>query len=186
MTLATLALTVATTPLVALLWLVARARGAALAVFGDAAPLPSLLRGLVEGALAFLVLNILVTAPLVVLFDIPDVQEQLRAVALADGLTPLAALTLVVVTPLGEEVLYRGLLYRGLRNRLATWPAIALSGAVFGVVHVEPLAILVTGLLGAELAWLLERRAQPARAARRPRDVQRDRPRAPGLRLRPA
>jgi membrane protease YdiL (CAAX protease family) len=35
-----------------------------------------------------------------------------------------------------EEIFFRGLLYRSLRNRLAIWPAALIAGAMFGLVHI--------------------------------------------------
>jgi membrane protease YdiL (CAAX protease family) len=54
-------------------------------------------------------------------------------------LTGIAA----VVTPVVEEVFFRGLLYRCFRNRFAMFPASVLIGVMFGLVHTEyPLAVL--------------------------------------------
>jgi membrane protease YdiL (CAAX protease family) len=41
----------------------------------------------------------------------------------------------VVAAPIGEELLFRGLLYRSLRNRMGIALAVGLSAAVFGVMH---------------------------------------------------
>lgn len=37
--------------------------------------------------------------------------------------------------PIGEEIIYRGILYRPLRERLGPWKAILISAAVFAVAH---------------------------------------------------
>jgi len=57
-----------------------------------------------------------------------------------------------VVTPVIEEVFFRGLLYRCFRNRFSVLPASVAVGVMFGLVHTEyPLAVLpelaVAGLL---------------------------------------
>lgn len=44
----------------------------------------------------------------------------------------------VLGAPLGEEPLFRGFLYRGLRRRMPVWAAAVISGVVFGAVHVIP------------------------------------------------
>lgn len=41
----------------------------------------------------------------------------------------------VVLAPLAEELLFRGLLFGSLRGRIGVWPAALASGAVFGVIH---------------------------------------------------
>jgi membrane protease YdiL (CAAX protease family) len=54
-------------------------------------------------------------------------------------LTGIAA----VASPVVEEVFFRGLLYRCLRNRFAVFPASVMIGVMFGLVHTEyPLAML--------------------------------------------
>ena len=47
----------------------------------------------------------------------------------------LAFITLVVVAPLAEEILFRGYLYGKLRKYLPVWAAILLTSVLFGVVH---------------------------------------------------
>ena len=47
------------------------------------------------------------------------------------------ALLAVVVAPVVEELLFRGLLLRSLRSRLRPWPAILVQGACFGAIHVQ-------------------------------------------------
>jgi membrane protease YdiL (CAAX protease family) len=47
------------------------------------------------------------------------------------------ALLAVLVAPVVEELLFRGLLLRSLRSRLGPWPAILVQGALFGAIHVQ-------------------------------------------------
>ncbi len=65
----------------------------------------------------------------------------------------------VVAAPLGEETLFRGFLYRGLRTRLSVWPAALLSGVVFGLVHGYWLLIPALFVVGSGLALVYERRS---------------------------
>lgn len=50
--------------------------------------------------------------------------------------TVLVVLGAAASAPIVEEVFFRGLLYRSLRNRLAILPAALLAGALFGLVHI--------------------------------------------------
>ncbi len=64
----------------------------------------------------------------------------------------IAALVLavVVLAPLAEEALFRGLLFGGLAARWGTWPAAILSAAIFGAAHLNLslwLPLSVAGLL---------------------------------------
>jgi membrane protease YdiL (CAAX protease family) len=72
--------------------------------------------------------------------------------ALLSGLASLAA-------PVVEELLFRGVFFQAAKLRLGPWPAIVLTGLVFGLIHpvgvVEKLAIAV---LGGVFAWMAETR----------------------------
>ena len=46
-----------------------------------------------------------------------------------------AVVAFCISAPIGEEVIYRGILYPSLRNRLGVWKAMLLSAAVFAVMH---------------------------------------------------
>ncbi len=48
----------------------------------------------------------------------------------------LAVAGVAISAPIVEEVFFRGLLYRSLRNRMAILPAALLAGALFGLVHI--------------------------------------------------
>ncbi len=80
---------------------------------------------------------------------------------LAWGPTFAVALTLlatVVVAPLFEEVIFRGLLFGSLRGRLGPWPAAVLSALLFGLAHgygaTGFASVFVSGVLW---AWAYER-----------------------------
>ena len=47
-------------------------------------------------------------------------------------------ITAVIAAPIVEEMVFRGVVLRGLRSRLATVPAVALQGVLFGAAHVDP------------------------------------------------
>jgi membrane protease YdiL (CAAX protease family) len=48
----------------------------------------------------------------------------------------LTVFQMAVSAPVVEEIFFRGLLYRSLRNRLAILPAALIAGAMFGLVHI--------------------------------------------------
>jgi membrane protease YdiL (CAAX protease family) len=47
----------------------------------------------------------------------------------------LAFITLVVIAPIAEEMLFRGYLYGKLRKTIPVWGAILITSVLFGVVH---------------------------------------------------
>jgi membrane protease YdiL (CAAX protease family) len=64
-----------------------------------------------------------------------------------------ALLTAVIVAPLTEELLFRGLILRGFLNSYSVRKAIIASALLFGVFHVLPWQILGAAILGAVFAW---------------------------------
>jgi sodium transport system permease protein len=86
-----------------------------------------------------------------------DVLEQLKKALLPQdqGRGLLTSLLLVAVTPaLCEEVLFRGVVLRGLATRLSGPAAIISTGVLFGMFHLDVWRLLPTTLLGIVLSWL--------------------------------
>ena len=71
-------------------------------------------------------------------------------------------IALVVLAPLGEELLFRGLILRGLARRMAFWPAAIVTSVLFTSAHFDSyvlwprtVSLFGTGLV---LAWFYRRR----------------------------
>jgi len=60
----------------------------------------------------------------------------------------------VVMAPIAEEVLFRGLVYRGLKNSWGLGWAIAVSTILFAVFHLDPMHALGVMVIGVYLGWL--------------------------------
>jgi membrane protease YdiL (CAAX protease family) len=72
------------------------------------------------------------------------------------GALALLWFSLVVVAPVGEEILFRGFLYRGwAQTPRAVWPAILVIAAAWSIVHVQYdwFGILQVFLTGIVLGW---------------------------------
>lgn len=72
---------------------------------------------------------------------------------------------IVVIAPIHEELFFRGILYRGIRDRHGVWLGIVGSSLAFGPIHYIPgplmgnlLLMSVMACVGAALAYLYERR----------------------------
>lgn len=76
------------------------------------------------------------------LFPGIEMQKELREIFAAIPKTIPNQLLLfaaaVILVPILEELLFRGLLQKSLTNRLPVWAAISMSSAVFALLHVEP------------------------------------------------
>jgi membrane protease YdiL (CAAX protease family) len=73
----------------------------------------------------------------------------------------LAALAVTcVIAPICEELLFRGFIYRALRNWRGVWPAAAITGILFGLVHglsAPAVDLLPLAVLGFVLCLVYER-----------------------------
>lgn len=65
----------------------------------------------------------------------------------------------IVISPVAEEVVFRGLLQTVIRGYLGSaWPAIGIASVLFGLMHIsQPQYILPLALLGAAMGYLYER-----------------------------
>lgn len=77
----------------------------------------------------------------------------------------MAVLLAVAVAPLMEELFYRGVLFRAIRDRYGFWVGASLSALLFGLVHFVPAPWQDTVLLQAAMvftgfafAWIYERK----------------------------
>lgn len=69
---------------------------------------------------------------------VTDFQVDIYRSASAAGWLPLLWLAVVAVTPIGEETLFRGFLFRGwLKSPRDAWPAIVGTSLLFALMHVQ-------------------------------------------------
>ena len=59
-----------------------------------------------------------------------------------------------LISPIAEEVIFRGLMLTTLRKSMHPWVAIVLSSIVFGVVHGNPIGIIYATGMGILMGWL--------------------------------
>ncbi|MET4541348.1 membrane protease YdiL (CAAX protease family) [Arthrobacter bambusae] len=77
-----------------------------------------------------------------------------RVAALPAPLIFLTVLIVAVLTPLWEEVLFRGAFLSGLTQRCRPFAAVAISAAIFAAVHLDLLTFVYLFMLGIALALL--------------------------------
>lgn len=93
-------------------------------------------------------------------YVIPDVmvQQQMRglfsAIPQTYANTALLFVAVVLLAPIVEEYLFRGLLQTSLMHKMPPFAAIALSSVAFGLIHMDPFAFPVLAILGAAFGYL--------------------------------
>lgn len=84
--------------------------------------------------------------------------EKLMEVSDINVLPAWATLLIVAVwAPLAEELVFRAMLFRTLRKGFCFWAAALISGAAFGIYHMNLVQGIYAGLLGLLLAWFYEK-----------------------------
>ncbi len=90
------------------------------------------------------------------IFPPPEILAELFEELLNTGERPLSSfLLLVVIAPLTEEVLFRGLMLRGFLANYSKRRAILLSALLFALMHTNPWQFIPTFVAGVVLGWLL-------------------------------
>jgi membrane protease YdiL (CAAX protease family) len=69
----------------------------------------------------------------------------------------MVGLSVIVMAPAFEEILFRGFLYRNLRDLIQPVPAMLVTGLLFGLVHLDAALILPLSALGAVLCLAYEK-----------------------------
>lgn len=144
--------------LVALGWSVLRGGMAGLRVLlGPRPTVAHLGVGLAVGVAAGLVLNVALPPLFETVLDRfglepPEVQEVPRQLLAEPTSRIVAALGVMVLAPLAEELAFRGVLFRALRRHLRTAAAVGASAVVFAAVHIGGGSALGAAYLLATLA----------------------------------
>lgn len=84
--------------------------------------------------------------------------EKVTQIVQLEGGSPLLMILLVVVIgPIAEEVLFRGVIYGKLREVFTLTQAAVISGAIFGIYHKNIIQGLYAWLFGILLAYIFEK-----------------------------
>lgn len=117
-------------------------------------------RGVISGVLALL-LGVLLSVSLsnVVLWIFPmqaGSSYEEADMVLSSGSIVFQILNSVCVTPILEELLYRGIVYKRMRRISKEWVAVVASSAIFGIMHFNLQQFLFAFLLGIALSCLMK------------------------------
>lgn len=90
-----------------------------------------------------------------------DAPEKLGAQAGTLGML-FFAIMVAVIAPIAEEVFFRGMIYRALKNGVGIWAAAIISGLLFGAMHIDSLdsdrllQVVPLAILGISFALLYQ------------------------------
>ena len=114
--------------------------------------LPTLAIGATGQLVTGLVLSILMNANVFPQKWIDALNENSDLVTNANPV--LSFFAVVILAPVFEELLCRGLILKTLHKTMPKWFAIVLSSAIFGIVHGNPIQFIYATALGIILGWL--------------------------------
>jgi uncharacterized protein len=89
---------------------------------------------------------------LVALFPMNEWHRRMFTELIESG--PASIAGLILVAPVLEELLFRGIILRGLLSRYKPWQAILASALIFGAAHMNLYQFVGAGLMGLVLGWL--------------------------------
>jgi membrane protease YdiL (CAAX protease family) len=91
--------------------------------------------------------------PLTELIPMPElVKEMMMRIQQARGCSMF--IFMVIVAPIGEEFIFRGIILDGLLNRYSAWKAIMFSALLFGIAHLNPWQFVPAFILGIFFGWI--------------------------------
>ncbi len=83
--------------------------------------------------------------------------EAIQGMTMTPALAAVSVAMIAVLAPIGEEMLFRGLLFGWLRAHWPFWLTALVTSALFGLAHGNLEYAVVAGILGLLLAYLRER-----------------------------
>ena len=66
----------------------------------------------------------------------------------------LRIVTVVIVGPIAEEVIFRGLFLNRLMSKMPVWGAVVISGLIFGIYHMNSVQSIIATFMGIAIAIL--------------------------------
>ncbi|MHA1674508.1 MAG: lysostaphin resistance A-like protein [Promethearchaeota archaeon] len=87
----------------------------------------------------------------------PSENEKMIDIITGGGIFWVGFLLSAGVIPIVEELFFRGLMYRGLRQHLSPKISILISAFLFGIVHLDIVQGILAGIMGIFLAWMYEK-----------------------------
>ncbi|MFP4555770.1 MAG: CPBP family intramembrane glutamic endopeptidase [Bacteroidales bacterium] len=104
--------------------------------------------------LATIGLQLAITLPISNLIPLPDWAKEMFEQLATKSSNIYVFLTIVVVAPVLEEFIFRGIMLDGLLKRYSPHKAIIVSSILFGFVHLNPWQLTSAFILGLFIGWV--------------------------------
>lgn len=82
---------------------------------------------------------------------------EMQTTAYAQGNIILQIISIGIITPIAEEMIFRGSVYAGLRKRFGVPAAAVIAGLIFGAVHAKGYLIVIMTIFGVLLCLVYEK-----------------------------
>ena len=82
---------------------------------------------------------------------------QEMAALIFDSNILLQVLAVGIAAPIAEEVIFRGLIFKRMRERYNRWPSIIISSVIFGLIHGNLIQFIYAFILGVLMAYTYEK-----------------------------
>jgi membrane protease YdiL (CAAX protease family) len=103
--------------------------------------------------LVSLIITWAIATPITELMPMPELMKE--AIERLNNSTSFAMfLFMVILAPLGEELIFRGIILDGLLKKYSAWKAIIVSALIFGAIHLNPWQFIPGFTLGIFFGWI--------------------------------
>jgi uncharacterized protein len=120
---------------------------------------PNWLMGVIAISIIVIPLSGLISALIMLILNRPLENPQLEFL-IPEGFTWTGAVGMLVLggiaVPFAEEVFFRGVLYKWIRQHWGLWPGVLISSLIFGLVHIDIAVAGAAFVLGIILALIYE------------------------------
>jgi len=106
--------------------------------------------------IALYVLGVVYSVVLTEVFDI-NTESEIITEAEEASFPLILTVAIVFLAPVGEEIFFRGFIFKGLCNKYSWKRAAVISSAIFGIIHLQLVAIPLMFVLGYVLAYMYHR-----------------------------
>jgi len=108
-------------------------------------------------AMAVIVLNVLLVLLQTAFPNLGRTWVELSENAIMSASLFWQILVVVIIAPIAEEFIFRGLLFKRMRDRMDFPAAMLFSSFIFGAIHGNMIQFIYASILGMMMAWLYER-----------------------------